>query len=388
MTPAHPIEPPIRRAVSRQPSPHDAVKELADQLHHKDLSFVLFFCASSYDRDALASAMNASFGDIAVCGCTSAGEITDQGYDQNTLVAIGFLRPAFAVSTELIEDMQGFDLAAAQQLSETLRWSCQRDIKQDGGHHEAFVFTLLDGLSIDEEVVIATLNTALGSIPSFGGSAGESQRQDVTYVFHDGAFHTNAAVVIMMSTALEFQVFSHHHLHPSDKKLVITDADPARRTVSELNGEAAATVYARSLGKPLDTLNTISFAHYPLGVRIHDHCYPRSIQRLNEDLSLTFHCAVDTGVVLTTMSPEPMPAHLQGVLCDLEQQLGDTWLILGCDCYLRRAEAESLNQHEDCSALFRQFGVTGFNTYGEQYRGMHLNQTFTGVAIGQRYRSR
>jgi hypothetical protein len=26
--------------------------------------------------------------------------------------------------------------------------------------------------------------------------------------------------------------------------------------------------------------------------------------------------------------------------------------------------------------------VFGFSTYGEQYNGLHLNQTFTGVAIG------
>jgi hypothetical protein len=27
--------------------------------------------------------------------------------------------------------------------------------------------------------------------------------------------------------------------------------------------------------------------------------------------------------------------------------------------------------------------VVGFSTYGEQYRSMHVNQTFTGVAIGK-----
>jgi hypothetical protein len=26
--------------------------------------------------------------------------------------------------------------------------------------------------------------------------------------------------------------------------------------------------------------------------------------------------------------------------------------------------------------------VIGFSSYGEQYRGMHVNQTFTGIAIG------
>jgi hypothetical protein len=36
------------------------------------------------------------------------------------------------------------------------------------------------------------------------------------------------------------------------------------------------------------------------------------------------------------------------------------------------------------SELYRQNGVIGFHTYGEQYGSMHVNQTFTGVAIGRR----
>ena len=36
------------------------------------------------------------------------------------------------------------------------------------------------------------------------------------------------------------------------------------------------------------------------------------------------------------------------------------------------------------SELYRRNNVVGFNTYGEQYRSMHVNQTLTGVAIGKR----
>ena len=32
--------------------------------------------------------------------------------------------------------------------------------------------------------------------------------------------------------------------------------------------------------------------------------------------------------------------------------------------------------------------VVGFNTYGEQFNGMHINQTMTGVAIGRKQRAR
>jgi hypothetical protein len=32
--------------------------------------------------------------------------------------------------------------------------------------------------------------------------------------------------------------------------------------------------------------------------------------------------------------------------------------------------------------------VFGFSTYGEQYDGLHMNQTFTGIAIGNDYEPR
>ncbi len=34
------------------------------------------------------------------------------------------------------------------------------------------------------------------------------------------------------------------------------------------------------------------------------------------------------------------------------------------------------------SKIYQENNVIGFNTYGEQYRSMHLNQTFTGIAFG------
>ena len=38
---------------------------------------------------------------------------------------------------------------------------------------------------------------------------------------------------------------------------------------------------------------------------------------------------------------------------------------------------------EAVSEFLRHHNVIGFNTYGEQFDGMHINQTFTGVVIGQ-----
>ncbi|WP_314020355.1 FIST N-terminal domain-containing protein, partial [Stutzerimonas degradans] len=58
----------------------------------------------------------------------------------------------------------------------------------------SFALTLLDGLSSREEVVLAALSAALsaafGSIPHFGGSAGDDNHLTDTHVYYDGKFHS------------------------------------------------------------------------------------------------------------------------------------------------------------------------------------------------------
>ena len=65
----------------------------------------------------------------------------------------------------------------------------------------------------------------------------------------------------------------------------------------------------------------------------------------------------------------------------LRQRLGEPVLILGCDCFLRRMESELRGEDKRMSEFLAANRVIGFNTYGEQFNGMHINQTFTGVAF-------
>ncbi|WP_347221420.1 FIST C-terminal domain-containing protein [Mycolicibacterium poriferae] len=55
--------------------------------------------------------------------------------------------------------------------------------------------------------------------------------------------------------------------------------------------------------------------------------------------------------------------------------------ILGFDCVLRKLEIEQKQLTDDVSEIFRRHKVLGFNTYGEQTCGVHVNQTFVGVAF-------
>ncbi len=64
--------------------------------------------------------------------------------------------------------------------------------------------------------------------------------------------------------------------------------------------------------------------------------------------------------------------------------IGPPQLVLGCDCILRRLESEREGFKDQIGRIFTANNVIGFATYGEQFNAMHLNQTFTGIAIGQR----
>ncbi len=375
------VERGILTAASQQADAYHAAAELADALRHDHLGFVLFFCSAEYDLAGLADALKSSFPTTPLSGCTTAGEITPLGYDRGSIVAMGFDRRLFAIETALIDDLDHFELANAQPLVDVLLERCRQQAIAPINEH-SFALTLLDGLSSREEQVLATLDAALGRIPSFGGSAGDDNHLNHTHVYTAGRFHTRAAVVVMINTQLPFEVFSTHHLIPLAHKLVVTEANREQRRVIELNGLPAAQVYADLVGVVPEQLNAAIFARHPLAVRIGGQHYVRSIQRVNSDSSLSFYCAVENGIVLTAMQPAPLLDDLKVMLAGVSARLGAPSVIIGCDCFLRRMELEALAHVDQASQLLRQAGVVGFNTYGEQHHGMHVNQTFTGVAFG------
>ncbi len=84
--------------------------------------------------------------------------------------------------------------------------------------------------------------------------------------------------------------------------------------------------------------------------------------------------------MLTVADSTDIVEHLDQQLTAL-QEPGQPELILGFDCVLRRLDVEASQKTREMSEVLSRHGVVGFNTYGEQFGGMHLNQTFTGVAV-------
>ena len=377
--------PRLRRGFSHDIDARRAAVELHDAIAQPDTAFVLVFCSPQYDLPVLGEALADVFGDTLVIGCTTAGEITPAGYMTGSITGVSFPRSDFTAVAERIDDLESFEIAHAQALVRNL--TAKRDAASPE-HHDAasssFALLLIDGLSIREEPVVSSLYSALGDIPLFGGSAGDDLKFEQTWVLHDGRFHTDAAVLVLVDTVRRFTVFRTEHFVSSDRKMVVTEADPARRIVTEINAEPAGREYARMVGLEGEPLTPMIFAAYPVVVRVGGEYHVRSIQKVNDDESLTFFCAIDEGIVLTVAEGVDLVQNLENLFSRLRDDIGEPELILGCDCILRSLEMEQKQIKHLVSKVLSRNNVIGFCTYGEQFNAMHVNQTFTGVAIGAR----
>jgi len=249
-----------------------------------------------------------------------------------------------------------------------------------------FAFLIVDGLSLREDTLTATISPALRDMPLFGASAGDGTNFRMTLVALNGRVFTNGAILNLIRSIHKTQVFSLDHLVPTDTQMVVTDADPERRIVKSINAEPAAREYARIVGKDPNQLDRFTFASHPVVVRIGSDHHVRAIQQVNEDGELVFFSAIDEGMVLTVAEPQNMAAHLRTRMEKMAEKTMFTDII-GCDCILRRIEAEQAQMTRELSEILSHYNVTGFSTYGEQIGPLHVNQTMTGVAFYRKDRA-
>jgi hypothetical protein len=372
----------IRVVASSNPSTHEAISAAANELRGETYQHIIAFFSSEHDLNILIDSLTTAFPDTPVSGCSTAGEMGPLGMMQGGIVLVAFPETGFRVLSEVITDIDQAGVERASEIARRLKTQIILGSNRSA-RDNVFALILIDGLSNKEEALIAAVHWSLDDIELVGGSAGDGLAFQRTALIHRNAPVRGGAILFVIESQTPFAVFKTQNFEPTPIKLVVTAADAENRIVYELNAEPAAREYAAAIGLMPNDLGPFSFASYPLVVKVGGDYYCRSIRNMNPDGSLSFFCAIDEGLVFTVARPRDMIRSTQETLERLDQQLGGTDLVLGFDCILRRLDSESRQVRHKVEELYRRFGVTGFHTYGEQFNGMHLNQTLTGIAFGK-----
>lgn len=367
----------IRVASSDKPDADSAIADIASQLDSADYAFLFVFSSPHFKASELEAAFRTYLVGVDIVGCSTAGEISGAGYQSDSIVAIGFPGAHFSKSEILFDLSKEFSLEAisskAQQLSFETTEKSGRNL---------FGVLLCDGLSNQEDIVIAAIEAGLhASVPVYGGSAGDGLSFENTYICSNGTYHQNSALLVLIETDYHFQGIDFDHFTPTTEQMVVTAAQPENRKVLELNGAPAAQEYARILGLKVADLSPSVFAENPVLVRSGNKYHVRSIKGIDPDGGIVFLAAIDYGLVLTLGTGQELLSTLRNNLSTVTRRNRKPEFILGFDCVLRRLEIAEKGLVDAASDLLRQHSVFGFNTYGEQHAGVHVNQTFVGVAL-------
>lgn len=202
----------VKRAFSVSSDEKDAVREFYHglDLTEGDTELVIFFCSPDYNTDLLEKELNRAFGDIPLIGCTTAGEITPEGYHDGSLTGAAFGKEHFTCISHRRDQISTFSIKDGIDFGRAIFDKISARAENINGSN-SFAFLLIDGLSGAEERVTASVGCELGEISMVGGSTADHYRMKQTQLFHEGRFREDSALIILFNTDLPFRVTYTHH---------------------------------------------------------------------------------------------------------------------------------------------------------------------------------
>lgn len=375
----------VEQGRSMRSDAREAVTEASSTIGTGPFELVIAFCSATQDAGELTTALAERFPGCPVVGCTTAGEYLDGEQSNGGLVLTALADTHIRWSVALVDQLSKFDRRAADHVVGELLAGVGTTL-DDANPDELFCLSFIDGLSHCEEGVIAHLADALGGVALVGGSAGDDLLLRETRVFWGGRALTDAAVLVVGRGHEAFRTLKHQHFTRTDTRLVVTSVNDSGRRVLTLDGRPAFQAYARALRLQPEQVTADVRLMHPVTFCCEGELYVRSIQSVDADDSINFLCGLEEGMVLEVGGHRDMVDALEDDFARMTEGHGKFELLLGFNCILRSLESKQRGQTQALGALWRRIAAhsVGFDTYGEQLDGLHINQTLVAIGLGRR----
>lgn len=360
----------VKIAFSKKQTVGEVIEEIKSEINSFVPKTILFFSSPTINPQEISKEMYAAFNQTPTFGCTTSGElISGQMLDNSTVV--------MAMGEEIIADCKIEVLENIKTDTKVVdkafaSFEKKNGIKMSTLDTKKYVgIVLIDGLSSQEEKINERIGD-LTNVSFLGGSAGDNQKFENTFVFANGKTYTNAAVLALLDTNNKFEILKTQSFKSTGKKLLVTNADEENRTVLEFNGNPAKDEFAKTLGKNKDNIED-SFPKHPIGLGFDGNFFIRS-QMKTEGENIKFYCSMKNGMELEILEAQDIVEHTQKDLDIQKKNMGNISAIINFNCLFRTLELKAKNQTEAYAKIFEQIPTIGFSTYGESYIG-HMNQT-------------
>lgn len=348
------------------------------------------FASPGKDLEALVKGVYESVGTRTLIGCTTAGEISTEGFSTGSAVLGG-----------IVSDHIGFEIVSVQDIGRNSE-QAGRNLARAFSDSVRYVQLFSDGVTGDGTAILRGMASAFTRvIPVSGGTSGDGGKFLKTWQFKGDRVLTDAAVAIGFTGDFKLGTGFRSGWAPIGLPKKVTRA--SGNVLYELNGESALNVYERFLGKHAKNLPAVG-VEYPLGLigQFDDrdgngHLLLRATMSVNrKERSISFAGEIPDGAMVYLTCGDRsslLDATEEAVRLALDDlgRASKPSLVFFYSCMARKTllglrtkeEFERVRAHFDPAV-----SVLGFYTYGEYCRvrrdGPSLlhNETATLAVIG------
>jgi hypothetical protein len=227
--------------------PFEALEEIAAQLDPETLAGAILFCPHHFDAAKLAWAINLQTEGVRVIGCTSSGELTERGYDHDSLSAIGFPPTPFASPPLLPRHRPFRPRRGARAGPPTGRAGRAR--KPGAGRKRQPCRAVPGRWPVAQRRIAGDDRSGrAGRNPAGRRLLGRRSRFKPDSDLRERRLSPARGGGGDPLHPRPLHVFRRQHYKPGERKMVITGALPHDRIVTEINAEPAAQEYLRLAG--------------------------------------------------------------------------------------------------------------------------------------------
>jgi hypothetical protein len=363
--------------------PKMAIGKLPSASPLPEANWVLVFgSVKRFQERGFTKALQARYPNAQIIGCTTSGEITDQGvYDESVhITAMHWERSSLKFIAKPVNSMAQSHALGALLASELQ----QPDLKG--------VFVLSDGLNVNGSELVEGIQEVLPDIPITGGLAGDNANFSQTYLLNNDQVHDR--VVIAVGIYGQHAVVTSGALggwKPYGPPRKVTKA--VKNVVYELDNKPALPLYKMYIGHYANTLPA-SGLNFPFAIMAEDKSITviRTLLAVDDkDNSLTFAGNVSNGSIVRFLKSDhdmlvTGASDAARQILDKDVNLNDKALAICVSCVGRKlvmADQVSDEVFAVQKLLGAQTGITGFYSNGEICSGeddghslLH-NQTMT-----------
>jgi len=356
------------------------VTQLVADIRQPEMKLVVFFSSKKYDIKEVAQLFKEHLPEVDVVGCTTAGEISNRGFTEDSISALSIAADDFEVAPYLMKEIDQKVLFAKDDILQT---AGKIGLSPDSSN--GFILTLIDSSQAAEEKILTLLRNNFPKLDIVGGSAADEDFKE-TLVSVNGEAMVNAAALVFIKTSHKTFFYKENIYAPTDIELEVTKADIQQRLILELNGKPAVEEYARILGYDTDYFRENHrdiFFRNPLGRIFGEDIWITSPTVIVDDKAIAFAALVLQGTKVKLLKPVDAVAEAVKTVQTIKEKLPDCKGAILFNCLLRYWQFKMDNQTEIIAREYAKLGaICGFNTLGEQLQRSHMNQTLTLVAFG------